>query len=366
MKTIKNALYEIWAPLPGTQDWGAYLLELNVRRIACVAAVVLIFQLGNLIMARFALMELPILGVGLLIALSVVYGLAAFLIPFRIVSHKKLARFFYLSFWILLFAGFIPFFVRDFRLGGSLMNVLLFFGVLIIVPAFTRLERNVLVPLFAAATLVTALLNGASALQLVFLALIGAGGWLLSYAIKERSQTFLRGLMYEAYCDVLTGVLNRRGGLNSIRKKLDAVKDQSDKLAFYMVDIDFFKNVNDAHGHHMGDEVLVVVANTLKLLFDAPGNIICRIGGEEFLVCVPVQSREEAGEYAEKLLRKVEDQHIPTPRKEASHYLTVSVGVRVYTPENPGDSIDELSLIDDADTALYRAKDDGRNRYVIY
>ncbi len=74
----------------------------------------------------------------------------------------------------------------------------------------------------------------------------------------------------------------------------------------------------------------------------------------------------EAERYAESLLRKIEDRKIPTPRQDASTYLTVSIGVRLYKPERPEESIDELSLIDDADTALYRAKGSGRNRYEIY
>ena len=90
--------------------------------------------------------------------------------------------------------------------------------------------------------------------------------FLLSYVVQVRSLSSLRRLLYEAYCDVLTGVLNRRGGLNHMKLALDTAKAHLDTLAFFMVDIDFFKNVNDAYGHRKGDEVLVMVANMLKVI----------------------------------------------------------------------------------------------------
>lgn len=341
-------------------------MELNVRRIPCIAAIIIIFQVANLIVVHAASQTLPVWGVILFITFAAVYGFSALCIPFRIMARPRAAKFFYLSFWVLLYVGYIPFFIQDMTANEQFTNVILFFSGLIIVPVFTRTERAVLTPLFTAATLLLAFLYHTSVSYIVFLVVLGISVGLLSYAIQDRSLSFLRNLLYEAYCDVLTGVLNRRGGLNHVKKTLDAAKEQANTLVFFMVDIDFFKNVNDAYGHRKGDEVLVVVADTLKIIFNKPEDIICRIGGEEFLVCVAVKDQGEAEAFAAELLHRIEDRHIETPRQDASQYLTVSVGVRIYTPENENDTIDELTLIDDADTALYRAKDGGRNQYVVY
>lgn len=366
MKKVKNIFSYIWNPGDGIQNWETYLLELNIRRIPCVAFIIVIFQIANFVIKKITGEALPLWGFFPFVVLAAAYGFAAFFIPYRIINRPKLARAFYLSFWVLLYVGYIPFFVRDIVSGLQYTNVLLFFSGLIIVPVFSVKERIVLTPLFAAGTIALAFFYDAPAQYMVFLVLLGVSVFLLSYVVQVRELSSLRRLLYEAYCDVLTGVLNRRGGLNHVKAALDLARSHMETLAFFMVDIDFFKNVNDAYGHRKGDEVLVMVANTLKMIFDAPSDIICRIGGEEFLVCARVQDRAEAERYAESLLRKIEGHKIPTPRQDASAYLTVSAGVRLYKPEHPEDSLDELSLIDDADTALYRAKGSGRNRYEIY
>lgn len=366
MKKVKNIFSHIWSPGDGIQNWETYLLELNVRRIPCVAFIIVIFQIANFVIKETAGEVLPLWEFLPFIVFAAVYGLTALLIPYRIINRPQLARAFYLSFWVLLYVGYIPFFVRDIISGLQYTNVLLFFSGLIIVPVFSVKERAVLTTLFAAATIALAFIYDAPARYMVFLVLLGVSVFLLSYVVQVRSLSSLRRLLYEAYCDVLTGVLNRRGGLNLMKLALDTAKAHLDTLAFFMVDIDFFKNVNDAYGHRKGDEVLVMVANMLKVIFNEPSDIICRIGGEEFSVCARVRDQAEAERYAESLLRKIEDRKIPTPRQDASTYLTVSIGVRLYKPERPEESIDELSLIDDADTALYRAKGSGRNRYEIY
>lgn len=365
MRRLKQVLRNIWISELEVQSWDSYLLELNIRRLPCVAAILVIFQTVNLVLSRFSLQILPALGSTLCIIVAVVYGFTALCLSSRIVAQTGLARFFYLSFWILLYVGFIPFFIHDIINNRQFTNVILFFSGLCIVPVFTKQERMILIPLFFAITILIAFFCHASMHYIVYLVLLGFSAFLLSYAIQGRSLAFLKRLLYEAYCDVLTGVLNRRGGLHHVKKMLDNAKLHMETVAFFMVDIDFFKNVNDAHGHRKGDEALVIVANTLKTIFNGQNDILCRIGGEEFLVCTVVNGREEAGNYAERLLQKIESWHIPTPRQDASPYLTVSVGIRIYQPECSGDVIDELALIDDADAALYRAKGNGRNRYEI-
>ena len=167
--------------------------------------------------------------------------------PDFIIHRPKLAKGFYLSFWVLLYIGHIPYFIRDIVSGLQYTNILLFFGGLVIVPVFSIKERVVLTPLFVAATVLLAFLYHAKTQYMVFLSLFGISVFLLSYVVQVRFLSSLKRLLYEAYCDVLTDVLNRRGGLNHVKTVLDMAKAHMDTLAFFMVDIDFFKSVNDTY-----------------------------------------------------------------------------------------------------------------------
>lgn len=132
-----------------------------------------------------------------------------------------------------------------------------------------------------------------------------------------------------------------------------------------MTDIDFFKSVNDTYGHAAGDLVLKTVSRIIKLQlrdYDIAG----RYGGEEFAVLLPFTKLEEAKMVAERLRKAVENKKIDiskinteSPQKNIS--VTISLGVAEY---NNGDSED--TLLQNADKALYKAKESGRNRVEEY
>ncbi|MBQ7623807.1 MAG: diguanylate cyclase [Clostridia bacterium] len=145
--------------------------------------------------------------------------------------------------------------------------------------------------------------------------------------------------------DHLTGLLNRQG-LNEFIK---SEKTDENQRAF-MLDIDWFKAVNDAHGHDAGDAVLEFVAKTLSE--EAQGAHVCRWGGEEFVAWFP-----KGGGDAEKIRRRFEESLIPLPDEDKPINVTVSIGVA----QGAGDTYD---LINRADEALYKAKQSGRNRVV--
>jgi diguanylate cyclase (GGDEF)-like protein len=129
-------------------------------------------------------------------------------------------------------------------------------------------------------------------------------------------------------------------------------------MSVLMVDIDHFKQINDEHGHLVGDIVLRDVARVMREALrtvDAVG----RYGGEEFMIILPHTPREEAWKTAERLRQKVADHAFTSSRKGAGLHVTVSVGVASY----PSEKVDTPSaLIRAADEALYRAKEKGRNR----
>ena len=130
-------------------------------------------------------------------------------------------------------------------------------------------------------------------------------------------------------------------------------------LAFVMMDIDFFKSVNDNHGHDIGDEVLQEFARRISA--NVRGiDLACRFGGEEFVVVMPDTDVAYAYNVAERLRRSIETTPIQISRAPARLSITVSIGITGL--EGANDTAE--ALLHRADQALYRAKNSGRNRVV--
>lgn len=151
--------------------------------------------------------------------------------------------------------------------------------------------------------------------------------------------------------DPLTGLTNRR----TMDEILNCSIAKKQPISIIMLDIDFFKKVNDTYGHAVGDEVLKFFANEMKDVTKEKG-VCCRYGGEEFIILLPKLKVEDAYHMAEHLRKIVEAKNSPCGRP-----ITFSAGVASY-PEHANNSKD---LIISADNALYKAKQTGRNRVLI-
>ncbi len=158
--------------------------------------------------------------------------------------------------------------------------------------------------------------------------------------------------------DALTGVANRRSFDETLDAEWRRAARQRLPLALLMIDVDRFKTFNDRAGHPRGDEALRKIAAALAAACRRAGDTVARYGGEEFAALLPGSSRGEALLTAEKIRRAVEALAIPHPEPEGGPVVTVSVGVAVQTPSNDRSH----DLLDAADSALYRAKAEGRNR----
>lgn len=154
----------------------------------------------------------------------------------------------------------------------------------------------------------------------------------------------------DAQTDPLTGLLNRRG----LGLALGALEAQRRPFSVLAVDIDHFKRVNDTHGHDVGDLVLQKLAAVLRGE-SRPSDLLCRNGGEEFLVVLPGTSSEAAAAIAERLRAQIEAAEMPH-----GGAITVSLGVSHWPTEHR--AVDEV--LKRADQALYQAKKTGRNRVV--
>lgn len=172
-------------------------------------------------------------------------------------------------------------------------------------------------------------------------------------------------ILKHATLDALTSLYNRRQLEERIKQEVSGAKRHDRPLCAIMTDIDFFKSVNDTYGHAAGDLVLKTVSRIIKLQlrdYDIAG----RYGGEEFAILLPFTKLEEAKMVAERLRKAVENKKIDiskinTESSEKNISVTISLGVAEYSKENS-----EETLLQNADKALYKAKESGRNRVEIY
>jgi diguanylate cyclase (GGDEF)-like protein len=167
-----------------------------------------------------------------------------------------------------------------------------------------------------------------------------------------------RKLRTAANTDVLTALWNRRYGIKRLFTELRLALEGQTPLSVIMIDIDHFKQVNDKHGHDVGDVVLAETAEVLRRS-TRRGEVVCRLGGEEFLVICIGASAEECAKTAERIRLAIERKviHHDTFRRN----VTASLGVSSLSPSVQ--SVDDLLLA--ADRGLYKAKAAGRNRVVV-
>jgi two-component system, cell cycle response regulator len=162
-----------------------------------------------------------------------------------------------------------------------------------------------------------------------------------------------------AAIDPLTGLYNRRFGMTRLREEYVRSIQIESALGLIMFDIDHFKAVNDTYGHSIGDRVIRQIANTARSVL-REGDIIIRLGGDEFLAVLLGASMHDVALTAEKFRRQIEEKVISYGDQQI--HVTVSLGGVSY-PEF--ECAGEQDLIDAADRALYLAKNAGRNRFAV-
>lgn len=160
-----------------------------------------------------------------------------------------------------------------------------------------------------------------------------------------------------SYLDDLTGLPNRRYFNDIYRKEWRRAVRESDDLSLIMLDIDFFKQLNDTYGHQAGDECLAAIAQVLNKHMQRPGDMVSRYGGDEFTIILPRTDQQAAKRIAENLRLAVMELQISNPASPHG-IVTISLGL---ADEKPSQTSHPDSLLKAADEALYRGKSKGRN-----
>lgn len=166
-----------------------------------------------------------------------------------------------------------------------------------------------------------------------------------------------------AETDALTGLKNR--GYLDKQAEIEWHRNMRHEtfISFLLIDIDFFKRVNDNMGHQAGDNYLKAVAGSLKKTMKRAEDIVARYGGEEFIIVLGSTNQDEATIVAELLRDNIAALKLKNPYSGVSDFLTVSIGIHSLIPKQ-GDSV--IEAIDKADKALYQAKESGRDQARIF
>lgn len=170
----------------------------------------------------------------------------------------------------------------------------------------------------------------------------------------------------QSLIDSLTGLYNYRYFETIIDRYCQRADSAGEQVTLLVLDLDFFKNVNDCHGHLAGNEVLRMVARVLKEQVREE-DIVCRYGGEEFTVILPGAGLEEGLQIAERLRRAVEATPVPIPAFGNTSVLPLHVTVSIGATTYPDYADSPLNLMRNADRAMYMgSKQNGRNRVGVY
>ena len=164
---------------------------------------------------------------------------------------------------------------------------------------------------------------------------------------------------YLAYHDSLTGLPNRTSFEMKIDDILSLAQVEKERVAILFIDLDRFKVINDTLGHHVGDEMLIQLARRIKSQLDSD-DLFARIGGDEFVVVTKLKKhRREAGLLAERLLSVIRE---PILIQDYHLNTTASIGIAVY----PDDGKEKNEIVKHADSAMYHAKDKGKDNFQFY
>lgn len=161
-----------------------------------------------------------------------------------------------------------------------------------------------------------------------------------------------------ANIDELTGLGNRRLVNSVLQDEINRAMRNRSELSIILLDVDHFKKYNDTYGHPAGDEVLQKLSDIMQRATTRAGEVVARYGGEEFILLLPGASRKSAMRTAVRLREMIAIEKIPHAGSDVEPYITISQGVLTVQPDNP---LKPAELVQQADRALYAAKDSGRN-----
>jgi diguanylate cyclase (GGDEF)-like protein len=195
-------------------------------------------------------------------------------------------------------------------------------------------------------------------LAFIFTLTVGILLWHTIGKIEKKIEEQRDRLDYTAYHDYLTKLANRAQFITILEKTLEKAQQQELHVGLLFIDLDRFKEINDSYGHSVGDMVLCEIAERLNAIA-AQDALIARLGGDEFTLIVEEKTNEEIERLVQNIIRVIQK---PLLLYGTEMYLTCSIGISLF----PKDADDAESLLRNADTAMYTAKNKGKNTFQFY
>lgn len=349
------------------KEFAGHLAEVNCRRAlysGILLAVVLPLFCG---VCRAAGIGMG--GKGILTMVIILEAVQLIALPAAYLLLKRNERdrmfFFYRGYYSIVTAGLLVLSAMEYRQTGSMVLLVAAAAFYVMIPALSKKEQKAAAALMTAAAAVfcvTAIPAGARGV--VDAAIVLALGVILGRYSQEntrhleRMRNELREKTISSEHDPLTGLMNRRGLGRRAEVLWPYCARSHAMVGIIAIDIDFFKKYNDKFGHPEGDQCLKKIADAIRNSARRGTDITARTGGEEFLVFVQDMTGEEMISLALKIRSKVAELKIPHAYVGVSKYVTVSMGLAYDCPDGGGTF---QQLYEQADQALYTAKENGRN-----
>ena len=359
---MKKIIDSISTPVPDEIRRFLKRSSLERVRIISLAILLMVFTNDKECIAQVGTKLLPFSV--FILAVAIVYLIISVTLLKKSYVPQRTVDIINISFWCVLCVGLIPFIVLDSFIRPFPINMTMLLLSFLMIPITERNMARIVFGGFAATNLALASFGKPNISYMIAIVIMTLMGYMFSRHIHGDYIELITKLTEETRTDFLTLAANRKGGFERARSTLALCKRHRQICAFYMIDIDFFKDYNDTFGHYMGDNALVSVAKIIQDVFARKSDIVFRYGGEEFAVCASVNSIENLEKLAEKLRHAVESAMIEAGNKKVSDTLTVSIGATAYIPGETDEMLDENFMFSFADMALYEAKQAGRNRVV--
>lgn len=334
--------------------------DYNMKRILVTCVIILLLQVVLLTKSSFFDFPIYILGFWLLTILSIVYVLLCLFYYNNV--FKNSTKYLYRYFWSMLCIAFIPYIIKDFATITPPIMMTLCYVLLMTIPILSTKEIISIFIVFGSINMFLCFLYQVTIDIYLYTLFLTSIGLFVSYYVQHQYRTLIEYLKETCDTDYLTGIANRKGGIEKIKAMLILCKRHHIILGVCMIDVDFFKDYNDYYGHLQGDLALQKIAVCFQECMQRKNDIVCRFGGEEFLICFTCHDKREVELIAHRLHVAISKLEIPCCFHETLPNLTISVGASAYLPKEDDSSIDEQTIIKRADDALYQAKKNGRNQ----
>ncbi|MGI6153473.1 MAG: GGDEF domain-containing protein [Christensenellaceae bacterium] len=344
-----------------------HFIKSNERRMIIPIYVVFFIGIYNLSIATSVNFKEPYAGALALtwsiILTSVTYIVLSTLIIRHKITSLKLREALIYIYWGLLLVELLIYSAQEYRNSGTAYNYLVILIVIAAVPLLNFLQISILS--VGGLVLFSVLDYTAPQFERVFPMLVSTV--VISILISQMIYFSTRDsvvaheqLQDRSERDGLTGLYNRMGIESKVPALWEKCMDEKKNIGVMMIDIDFFKKCNDTYGHLQADEFLKKISLLIQNNVEAKGGIAVRYGGEEILCIIPEMETIEFIEFSKRLKILVGDlpMHIDTGK---TIYITVSIGIEIGVPSALEES-EFTDMVKKADEALYKAKQDGRNR----